>query len=598
MEKNKKGSILTRLFHIAKQGKGFLFVSCLLATIGMVAGIVPYVSVYFVAKQLLMPSGGGTQSIIFLWVIVAGIGIICNMLFSFLGSYGAHKVAFKILYGFRIRVIEHLAKVSIGFFADHSTGSIQKTMDENIEKIEGFIAHMLPDMVGSAAVLLVLFSSLFLLSPWIALGVFLAIMVSFLSQFLLFGGKKGKSLWVAVANASRDTTSAFSEYVKGIAEVKLFGLTGTVTKSLDENIEKYKSWELKQYKRSAPAFTLYKTIVLSLLSIVLPIGVLLIAFNPGDTGMMLSVLMALIIVPAIYDPLMTCISYGTQMGQLSVGLDAIDTILETKPIASVGIEKKPAAFDVVFDNVSFSYQAAGDPLKTMALSHLSFRAKANEMMALVGPSGGGKSTVGQLLSRFWDVNEGSIKIGGIDIRSIKPTDLMDLISVVFQDTFIFSDTVYDNLVMNHTYTKEQVVTAAKAAQCHDFIMALPNGYETKIGSEGTGFSGGEAQRLAIARCILKDAPIVVLDEALAYSDAENENLIQKAIEQLVLNKTVIIIAHRLQSIQGADQILLLDKGVLTEQGTHEGLLNEGKLYNQLWHIQHEADAWTIDAEED
>ncbi len=595
MNKEQKGSVLTRLFHVAREGKWQLSISCASAVIGMLAGILPYLSVYFIARAMLMPASENVQGTINFWIVIAGIGIVGNMLFSFLGSFGAHKVAFKILYNFRIRVMEHMGRLSIGFFAKNTTGSIQKTMDGNIEKLEGFIAHMLPDILGSAAVLAVLFGGLFMLNGWLAVTVLVAIIGSMALQFTMFGGKKGKTLWSEVAGAAKDMTGAFSEYVKGIAEVKLFGLTGTITKGLNDNIRKYEKWELRQYKRSAPAYTAYKTIVISLLSFVLPVGVLLISMHPGDKQLMLSLLMALIVTPAVYDPLMTCISYGAQMGQLSVGLDSIDKIMETKPISKARYPKVPDQYDVEFKDVSFSYKEASDPLRSMALAGLSFHAKQNSITALVGPSGGGKSTVGQLLSRFWDVESGEIYIGGINIQQIDPACLMDIVAVVFQDTYIFSDTVLNNITMNHPCSKEQVELAAKAAQCHDFIRQLPDGYNTHIGSGGMGLSGGEAQRISIARAILKNSPIIVLDEALAYSDAENENLIQRAIWKLIENKTVIVVAHRLQSIKDANCIHLLNKGKIIESGTHDNLVARDTEYRELWRLQHEADAWSIKA---
>ena len=383
MNTKNKGSVLKRLFGIARQGKGALTVSCIFSVIGMLAGIVPYLSVYFIARELLVPASEAIQNPITMWIIVAGVGIVCNMLFSFLGSYGAHKVAFRILYNFRLRVMEHMGRLSIGYFAKNTTGSIQKTMDDNIEKLEGFIAHMLPDILGSAVVLIALFGGLFMLNGWLALTVLIAIIGSMALQFTMFGGKKGKTLWNEVAGAARNMTGAFSEYVKGIAEVKLFGLTGTITKGLNDNIDKYETWELRQYKRSAPMYTAYKTIVVSLLSFVLPVGVLLLSLHPGETRLMLSLLMALIVTPALYDPLMTCISYGAQMGQLSVGLDSIDKIINTKPIASPRTPKTPTAYDVEFRDVCFSYQDASDPLRSMALSGLSFHAEQNSMTALV-----------------------------------------------------------------------------------------------------------------------------------------------------------------------------------------------------------------------
>lgn len=336
--------------------------------------------------------------------------------------------------------------------------------------------------------------------------------------------------------------------------------------------------------------SLYKTIVLCLLAFVLPVGIVLIARDPSP-GTLLAVLMALIITPAIYDPLVTCVNYGSQMGMLAVSLDAIDGILNTEPIKAPEQPQAPTSWDVAFDNVSFSYQDAENPQRTMALQRLSFTAPQGKITALVGPSGSGKSTVGQLISRFWDVDEGAITIGGVDIRQIDPAVLMDHVATVFQDTYLFADTVLGNITMNRPYSTQQVEAAAKAARCHEFITRLPQGYETRVGTGG-------AQRLSIARAILKDSPIVVLDEALAYSDAENENLIQQAIKSLVSGKTVIIIAHRLQSIREADQILLLRQGSITERGSHVDLMAGDTEYRMLWELQHEADAWAINIQPD
>lgn len=284
------------------------------------------------------------------------------------------------------------------------------------------------------------------------------------------------------------------------------------------------------------------------------------------------------------------------MGQLSAGLDAIDQILSYPPLAPPRSPQIPQQWSVCFDRVSFSYQ--GEEGRHQALSELSFTAPQGTVTALVGPSGGGKSTVSQLLNRFWDVGAGQITIGGVDIKDIPPTDLMNGIAAVFQDTYIFADTIWGNITMNQQYSQEQVERAVQAAQCHEFIAALKDGYQTRIGTGGIRLSGGEAQRLSIARAILKDSPIIVLDEALAYSDAENENLIQEAIHNLVRNKTVLIIAHRLQSIMHADQILVLENGSITERGMHKELLARTGTYHSLWNLQHEAETWTLKVEEE
>lgn len=593
MDENK--STLSRLFELAAGGIWRLIASCVSMSLGTLAGIVPYLSVYQIARRLLTGGTGAAalRSSIFFWSAIAAISLVGQAVLSFAGSYGAHKVAFQVLYGIRIRVMEHIGHLPMGFFSNHTTGSVQKTMDDSIEKIELFIAHLLPDFIGSACAVLALMLGIGSLNVWLALAVALAVAGGCALQFSVWGGRHGQEILTGLAAVSGQMTGAFSEYVKGIAEVKLFGLAGTVTRSLDDATQRYGEWEMRMYKRVAPFYEGYKTIILSLLAVVLPVCTVLIYQHPGSSGIWLASIMALVLTPALCAPLLQLVNYGTRMGEITIALHNIDEILDEAPIPAPYTPKCPADFDVAFQNVSFSYQDTADPLHTLALKNISFTAPQHRMTALVGPSGGGKSTVGQLISRFWDLSDGAITIGGIDIREIDPAVLMEKVSFVFQDTYLFSDTVYGNLTMNRTLTHAQVETAAKAAQCHDFIMKLPHGYDTRIGSGGAGLSGGEAQRLAIARALLKDSPIVILDEALAYSDAENENLIQRAINALTQSRTVIIIAHRLPSIKNADQILVLNRGEIVERGTHRTLMERETLYRQLWTLQSQADAWSI-----
>lgn len=259
-----------------------------------------------------------------------------------------------------------------------------------------------------------------------------------------------------------------------------------------------------------------------------------------------------------------------------------------------GTEQSPTgAADIAFRDVSFSYQNAADPLRRMALDRLSLEIPAGSFVALVGPSGGGKSTTGQLLARFWDVESGSISIGGKDVRDYAPDALMSTIAFVFQGTHLFAESAYDNIAMHRAVSREEVENAAKAARCHDLIRSLPEGYDTRLGDGGHKLSGGEAQRIAIARAILKDAPIVVLDEAMAFADAENELALREGMAELLRGKTVLMIAHRLYSIQDADHIFVLSEGRLEENGTHEDLLRKNGLYAHLWTVQNETGSWEM-----
>ena len=605
-ENHKQKGVLERVFAVSPKGKGLLAASCIASVLGMVLSLVPYLSVYFICKYFLLGAAGEHGGIV-LWTAVAGGAIIGNMVFTFLGSAGCHAVAFDALYRYRLYVMEHLGRISMGYFSTHTSGGIQKLMDENIEKMEGFIAHILPDLIGSLVMVIILFLSIAYLNLVLAAAVVAAIIAGFFFQMLVFGGNKVKTIMMEVTQSSAKMTGAFSEYVRGMAEVKLFGRAGAVTNALKQHIAAYMGWEIKSYKNSAFAMSMYKSIVLSLLSVALPVGVWLLARNPSRE-LILSILMTLILVPALFEPLTGCIEYATQLRMLQAGLVQIDEIvrepaLDASDTGAIDINTDsdfgtttsvPHDWNVRFDNVSFSYQKSADPLRKQALLEISFTAQQGQMTALVGESGGGKSTIGQLLLRFWETEEGAITIGGVSIRDIPFSRLMEYTAAVFQDTYIFAGTVMENIRMHSHASDEAVMEAARQACCHDFIMKLPHGYGTMVGSGHSKLSGGEAQRISIARAILKNAPIVILDEALAYTDAENENQIQTAIKNLVRDKTFIVIAHRLQSIAEAGQILVMQDGKIIERGTHHMLMSGDTEYKALWDLQHTADEWSID----
>lgn len=588
--KKKQIGILDHIFHYSSENKIFLVFSICLSVAGMICNVIPYVSVYFISKTFLI-SEGNKETILF-WIMVAGIAILLNLIFTFIGGLGCHKIAFKTLYIYRIKIMEHLGKLPLGFFSKNTSGGIQKIMDENIEKLEGIIAHMMPDLIGSFAVLLLLFVGIGYLNIIMAITVLVSAVIAFLFQFMIFGSKSAKESYESYMKASGSITSSFSEYIKGIAEVKLFGRAGSMLKSLEKNLDESLHWELTNYKKASFPMSMYKSMILSLLTFVVPVGGLLIWNSPTESTV-LSVIMALIIAPALYEPLLTCIDYATQINLAKAGFSQIENIINETVFEIKDSLDVIRGSDIVFDNVSFSYESEANSLRKLALDKVSFVCKEKKMTALIGESGSGKSTIGQLILRFWDVDEGSIKIGGKDIRAIETKNLMEKIAFVFQDTHIFSDTVRNNISMNGDVSEEEIIKAAKKARCQEFIMDLPNGYDTIIGSGNIKLSGGEAQRISIARTFLKDSEIVILDEALAYTDAENENLIQEAIKNLIKDKTVIVIAHRLKSIMEADNIIVLKEGKIIEEGAHEELLEKDGEYKSLWDLQFEAESWEI-----
>lgn len=590
MTKKSEG-IFEHVFYHSDSSKIFYIFSLCLSVIGMICNIIPYLSVYFISK-IFLTSGDNKEAIVF-WIIIAGVAIFFNLVFSFFGSLGCHKIAFKTLYTYRIKLMEHLGKLPMGFFSKNTSGSIQKIMDENIEKLEGIIAHMMPDLVGSFVILILLFLGIAYLNLVMAFTVLISVIIAFFFQYMIFGSEKAKSRYASYIQSSTNITSSFSEYVKGMAEVKLFGKTGGMLKSLENYLDESLRWEITNYKKASFPMSMYKSMILSLLSFVVPVGGFLLWNNPTESTV-LAVIMTLIIAPALYEPLLTCVDYSTQINMTKAGLFQIKNIINETAFAIKDSLGEINGSDVLFDNVSFSYESEANPLRKLALNNVSLVCREREMTALVGESGSGKSTIGQLILRFWDVDEGSIKIGGKDIRTIKTKDLMEKIAFVFQDTHIFSDTVRNNISMNRDVSEKEIIKAAKKARCHEFIMNLPNGYDTIIGCGNIKLSGGEAQRISIARTFLKNSEIVILDEALAYTDAENENLIQEAIKNLIEDKTVIVIAHRLKSIMDADKIIVLKEGKIIEEGTHEELLEKVGEYKSLWDLQFEAETWEIE----
>jgi len=385
--------------------------------------------------------------------------------------------------------------------------------------------------------------------------------------------------------------SASVEYVRGMPEIKAFNQTADSFKRLSKSITDYTSFVLEYalgWQNCMPAFT---TIINNIYLFLIPVGVLIGMHTTDFREYSLTFIFYLIIVHAISGILNKIMFISESFTQIDGSVERMDEILRIPVLPEKSTSAVIKNYDVAFQDVSFSYEADS---QVKALAHVSFLAPQGKVTAVVGPSGGGKSTIANLISRFYDVTDGSIQIGGVDIRDIPLDALMDKVSFVFQDTFLFKQSILDNIRMgNPNATEKQVIAAAKAARCHEFIEQLPNGYQTVIGSTGVHLSGGECQRIAIARAIVKDAPIIVLDEATAFSDPENEYLIQKAFEKLIQNKTVVMIAHRLSTIRNADQILVMEKGHLIESGTHDELLKKGGKYAQMWSSYTESINWKI-----
>ena len=455
--------------------------------------------------------------------------------------------------------------------------------------------------VALGGVLLALALVVLFLFDWrMGLGCLIPLIALFIIQGIAMGGKRSQQFIKQYQDALENMNNAAVEYVRGVSVVKAFNQTIFSFRKFYETIKNYGDFALAYTKSFKAPYVLFMVILHNIYVFLIPLIIWLSGGVADYTRFALSAIFYLIFSLAMPGSFLK-ILYVSQMGrQIADGVDRMDKVLSEPPLRETAFPKTTGSYSIAFEDVSFSYQglASNDESNdAAALSDISFTAKQGEITALVGPSGSGKSTIAHLIPRFYDVAEGSIKIGGVDIRDMDSDYLMSIVSFVFQDVFLFKQSILDNIrIGNKNASREDIVSAAKAAQCHEFIEKLPNGYDTVIGTKNVHLSGGERQRLVIARAILRDAPIIVLDEATAFADPENEQKIQLAFERLMKNKTVIIIAHRLSTVRGANKIVVIDSGKVAEEGRHDDLVSAGGRYSRMWTQYTSAANWAIKKE--
>lgn len=593
-KKTKSKTGLARCMELASDRKGLIFLSALLSSLAAIASFIPYIAVYFMIREILNVFPDLVQLDMgrimnYGWLALAGI--VANILLYFLAIFSSHIAAFGTLYDLKVLFADHITKIPLGYHLTIGSGRLRKIMDENIESVEGFIAHQFPDFVASITAPIVMVIILFVVDWRFGLASLAGIILAFIAEFIGFGSGAMKENMGKYQKASEEMNNASVEYVRGMSVIKAFNQTASSFKKLQEAISGYTEWVLKfslGWQNCMPAFT---TIINNIYLILVPVGILIGSNTSNFKEFSMKFIFYLLFVPAIAGVLNKIMYISESFMQIDGNVARMDEILNIPEMPETANPQKPQGEDVVFDHVSFTYTGNNEE---KALESVSFAAKQGQITAIVGPSGGGKSTIANLISRFWDVTDGKITIGGVDLRDMAQNDLMRQVSFVFQDIFLFKQSILDNIRMgNRNATEEQVIAAAKAAQCHEFISKLPEGYHTVVGTKGVHLSGGERQRIAIARAIIKDSPIIVLDEATAFSDPENEYLIQKAFEKLMQNKTVIIIAHRLSTIRNADKIIVMEKGQIVESGKHDDLVAAGGRYSQMWNHYTEAINWKL-----
>ncbi|WP_319491616.1 ABC transporter ATP-binding protein [uncultured Desulfobacter sp.] len=592
----KRKTGIPRLLEIAGTKSLLLVAAALLSVIAVFAQVTPFVTMYLLVKELVLHIGN-VQAIDIAyvwrlgWVTLTGIGIFA--LLMYIATMLSHIAAFNILYEIRVALSDKLARLPLGYFTARSTGGIKKVLHEDVERIELFVAHHTTDIVQAITITIVTFIFLFAVDWRLALGALVPILLGYWVQFSMLTSKRGKVLYEQWQDKLSVMNSTIVEYVRGMPVVKIFNQPVKAFRRFPEDVYAYRDLTIHWIKGSSWLSAFFLTLLSSSALFIIPIGIHLVRSTPepGYTTMVSTVFLFLFIGMGIALPFYKFLAMAVLMVQITTGLSKIDDILDASEIPESAHAREPDEFDIQFSNVSFAYDE-----KTV-LDNVSFSVPEGSVTALVGPSGGGKTTITQLIGRFWDIRSGCVSIGGTDIREFPLEKLNNMVSTVFQEVFLFFDTIEENIRMgNGSASFEQVTAAAKAAQIHDFIEGLPQGYKTLIGEGGTYLSGGEKQRIAIARAILKDAPIIVLDEATAYADPQNEARIQKALSKVLKDKTVIIIAHRLYTITDVDQIVVIHKGRIEESGTHETLLAREGLYKRMWGIHAQARNWDIDTE--
>lgn len=573
---------MKRLLQIAGQRKGLLFTSCILAVLHSVLSLVPYALVFYIIKELTkrVPDFSLTYS----YVSYAIGAILISMLAFFLSGVLSHIAAFNILYGLRKTLTNKVGVLPMGYLSHRNSGAFKKIISDDVERIETFVAHQIPDFVKAAALPLLTISYLFKEDWRLALISCLPLVVLALIMPLMLG-KKNQHLTEKYHHSLEELSSGIVEYVRAMPVMKIFQQSAETFEKYGKKVYTFHRFVSDWIRHSSAPFAIFMSFASNAMLPVLALGLYL-YFRQGVS--LPTLLLFLILGTGYMRPLFVMSNIVMQLQLIEQGVQQIDAIL-TQPILPEGkTSEQPQNHDICFDQVSFAYEA-----DRYVLEDISFTAKEGTITALVGPSGAGKSTVGQLLSRFWDVTKGRITIGGVDIREFPTEVLMRQVSFVFQESFMFQQTMYENIRMGMDKTKDEVIAAAKAAQLHDSIMSLSQGYETRFGQSGVHLSGGEQQRFQLARAILKDAPILVLDEATAFADPENEHKIQEAFAQLIRGKTVLVIAHRLSTITTADQIIVFEKGHINSVGTHNELLEHSPLYKRMWDAHNRAKEWKL-----
>ena len=589
----KKQSSLSRILSYAGGHKNLTLLGCILSALSAVLGLIPYVCVWLAARNVLeaWPSPSGVSGLsrwgwTAVWTAIGSIALYFAALMS------THIAAFRTARNIRRTAMAHVLKLPLGFFTGNQSGRLRKLIDDNAGLTEDLLAHKLPDLAGTIVTPIAAIVMLFLFDWKMGLLCLVTMVLALLSMCLMMGGKNAGFFHRYQKEIERMSGEAV-EYVRGIPVVKMFQQTVYSFKAFYAAIRDYSDLASQYAMSCRIGQTCFLTFINGAFALLIPAALLLSSGRDVRTVLVNFIFYALF-APACGQMINRIMYMSEAVMEADEAVGRLDEILGQEPMEESKVQKRPANAAVSFDHVSFTYPGSDRP----ALNDVSFSVRPGQVTALVGPSGGGKTTAASLIPRFWDTDSGTVAIGGINVRELNTEDLMRQVAFVFQDTRLFKESLLENIrAARPEASRDEVLSAARAAQCDDILEKLPQGLDTVVGTKGIYLSGGEQQRIALARAILKDAPIVVLDEATAFADPENEHQIQKAFEALTKNKTVLMIAHRLSTVQNADSIIVLSDGRVIEQGSHESLLALHGVYTGMWEDYQRSAQWKVGKEE-
>ena len=591
----KKNAELSQMFKFAGNRHWLTIAGCVLAGISTVLSMIPFVCIWFVVRDIVNAMIRGDQSLAiasghYAWLAVA-FSLVSIFLY-FLALCCSHLAAFRTATNMKKEAMHHIVMLPLGYFSQNASGRLRKIIDDNAGLTEGFLAHQLPDLTGAVVMPIAVIILLFVFDWRLGICCMVPLVISVFFLKKMMGGENANFMsgyMSALENMNKEAV----EFVRGIPVVKVFQQTVYSFKNFRAAIEEYKKYASGYAICCRIPLTGFNVTLNGTFILLIPVAMMIFAGTSGqaDTQKLFFDFLFYSLFTPICTTMMNRIMFASeQLMAAKSAVSRIEAVLQEKPLEEAKAPKMPKDASVVFQDVSFTYPGA----KKKALDHVSFEVPVGKTVALVGASGSGKSTAASLILRFYDVQEGTIFVGGVDVRRIAKEDLMEEIAFVFQNTRLFNDTLLENIrAARPNATRTEVMKAVEAAQCGDIIKRLPKGLDTVVGNGGTYLSGGENQRIALARAILKDAPIIVLDEATAFADAENEHQIQLAFEGLTHGKTVLMIAHRLSTIQNADQILVFGDGNIIERGNHDELLKKNGVYASMWKEYQTQITWKV-----